>query len=105
MDGLAGHYHRLLLVVGEGGSGKTRALREVAQRTGAPLINLSLELSGRLLELTQKQRALELPRVLDELVETAGGDLVLVDNTELLFEPSLHHDPVKLMQRLARHRS
>lgn len=54
-------YHRLLLLVAPSGSGKTAALQDVAARTGAQLTNLNLQLSRRMLELTERQRALELP--------------------------------------------
>ena len=46
-------YHRLVLVVGGDGTGKTTALREISACIGAPLINVGLELSRRLLELTE----------------------------------------------------
>ena len=45
-------YHRLLLVVAPAGAGKTTALHDVRDRTGAPLVNINLELSRRMLELT-----------------------------------------------------
>ena len=44
-------YHRLVLVVGVAGTGKTAALMSVAGRTGAPLVNVNLELSRRTLDL------------------------------------------------------
>jgi len=56
-------YHRLILVVAPAGSGKTSALQEVCERNGAPLININLELSRRMLDLTERQRALQLPRL------------------------------------------
>ena len=45
-------YHRLILVVAPSGAGKTATLRAVAARTSVPVLNLNLELSRRLLELT-----------------------------------------------------
>ncbi|MFH0778123.1 MAG: BREX-3 system P-loop-containing protein BrxF, partial [Candidatus Eisenbacteria bacterium] len=55
-------YHRLVLLVAPAGSGKTAALRDVHQRTDAPLLNVNLELSRHMLDLTERQRALQLPR-------------------------------------------
>ena len=97
-------YHRLVLVVGRGGSGKTETLRAVAAHAGAPVLNLNLELSRRLLDLTARQRLLEVPRVLDDLI---GRDrpLVLLDNTELLFDPTFGQDPLALLQRASRNRT
>lgn len=54
-------YHRLLLVVGPADAGKTTALRVVRDRLGVPLVNVNLELSRRLLELTAFQRKLRQP--------------------------------------------
>lgn len=41
-------HHRLVLVAGPPGSGKTMALRKLRDRTGAPLVNAGLELSRRM---------------------------------------------------------
>jgi RNase adaptor protein for sRNA GlmZ degradation len=64
-------YHRLVLVVGRSGSGKTSLLQEVSKQTGFKYINLNLELSRALLELTERQRILRLPLLvyIDELTK------------------------------------
>ena len=98
-------YHRLVLVVGPAGSGKTGALREAAARTGAPLVNVNLELSRRLLDLTGRRRALQMQRSLDGIAAEAGNDVVLLDNIELLFDPTLRQDPLRLLRGLSRHRT
>jgi len=71
-----GLYNRLLLVVAPSGAGKTPALREVAESTGCPLINLNLELSRLLLELTERQRCLQVPTLLDDIMQARPGDVV-----------------------------
>src|SRR3990172_5198474 len=85
----AGLYHRLVMLVAPAGAGKTAALHDVHQRTDVPLLNVNLELSRRMLELTERQRALQLPRLLGEIVGAAEGDKVLLDNIEILFDVSL----------------
>lgn len=104
VDAAGDLYHRLVLVVGPSGSGKTATLRAVAAYAGTPVLNLNLELSRRLLDLTARQRLLEVPRVLDDLI---GRDrpLVLLDNTELLFDPTFEQDPLAMLQRASRHRT
>lgn len=97
-------YHRLVLLVGPAGSGKTVALREAAMLTGAPLLNVNLEISCRLLDLVGR-RALQVQRVLDAIASETGDDVVLLDNTELLFEPTLRQDPLRLIRGLSRHRT
>jgi len=98
-------YHRLVLVVGPAGSGKTKALKETAASTSAPVINVNLELSRRMLELTERQRALQLPRLLGEIVGEDAGDLVLLDNIEILFDVRLKQDPLRLLQGLSRNKT
>jgi len=87
-------YHRLMLVVAPSGAGKTTALQDVRDRTGAPLINVNLELSRLMLDLTQRQRALQLPRLLREIVDKDAGKMTLLDNIELLFDVGLKQDPL-----------
>ena len=98
-------YHRLTLVVAPPRAGKTSALQEVAAETGAPIVNVNLELSRRMLDLTEQQRALQLPRLLDEIIAEANSDVVLLDNTEILFDVQLRQDPLRLLQGSSRNHS
>jgi len=100
-----GLYHRLVVIAVPAGGGKTEALRSVAERTGAPLVNVNLELSTRMLDLTERQRALAASRLLAEIVEETGAAVVLLDNTEVLFDPSLKLDAVRVLQSLSRNRT
>lgn len=102
---LASLYYRLLLVVGPARSGKTTALRRLADDRSWPLINVNLSLSGRLLGLTSRQRPFEVSRLLDRLADEYPGDVLLLDNTEILFSPVLQQDPLRLLQGLARNRT
>lgn len=94
-----------LLLVAPGEAERSATLREVAARTGAPLLNLSLTLSRLLLELPIRERSLRISPLLEELLRAAEGDLVLLDHLELLFEPSLAQDPLRLLQQLSRSRT
>ena len=98
-------YHRLVMLVAPAGAGKTTALRDVHERTGAPLVNVNLELSRRMLDLTGRQRALQLPRLLSEIVEMPHNELILLDNIEILFDVSLKQDPLRLLQGLSRNKT
>ena len=104
LDGAEELYYRLILVAAPSGAGKTEALRKVAESTGARLVNLNLELSRRMLDLTERERALRLPELLNEVV---GRDepLVLLDNIEILFDAVLRQDPLRLLQGVSRNRT
>lgn len=98
-------YYRLILLVGPAKSGKTRLLMVLSEKISSPVINLNLELSERLLKIAEPQRVLYLPNLLEEICAQVQGDTVLLDNTELLFEPVLKHDPLRLLQGLSRKRT
>lgn len=99
-----GLYHRLVLLVGETGSGKTGVLRDIADDLGVKVINVNLALSAELLELTAKQRALRLPGILAQIVDKTQSTVVL-DNLEILFDMELKQDPLRLLQGISRNRS
>lgn len=97
-----GSYYRLVLVVGPARSGKSAGLRTFAERGGAPLINVSLELSSQMLELSERQRALRASQILGNVVKQDGASTVLLDNLEILFDPSLQLDPLRVLLSLSR---
>jgi hypothetical protein len=100
-----GLYHRLVLVVGPSGAGKTDALKEVHRHLDAPLLNVNLEISRRMLDLTIRQRALQASRLVEEILGDSHVEVVLLDNIEILFDPSLQQDPLKLLLNLSRNRT
>jgi hypothetical protein len=124
-----GLYYRLIFLAAPAGAGKTAALQDVHEYTGAPLLNVNLELSRRMLELTERQRVLQLPRLLTEMVtnpedrrferprlareEEPGRpstnaswvDVVLLDNIEVLFDVALKQDPLRMLQGLSRNKT
>ena len=98
-------YYRLLLLVGPSGTGKSATLTAASEQVGATLVNIGLELSRSLLEFPVRQRPLQVGPLLTQCVCRAaqgGGDVVLLDNTELLFDASLQQDPLRLLQGVAR---
>jgi hypothetical protein len=100
-----GEYYRLVLVVGPARSGKTTALTDLSKRHGWPRLNVNLLLSEKLLDLTQRQRAIGVSRILDDIVRAQQSDVVLLDNIELLFAKELEQDPLRLLQSLSRNRT
>jgi len=97
-------YHRLVLLVGETGTGKTGVFRDIAEEFGSSVVNVNLALSRELLELTAKQRPLRLPGILDQIADQAQSPVVL-DNLEILFDKELKQDPLRLLQRISRNRT
>ena len=100
-----GLYNRLVLVVAPSGSGKTALMQETAQSLQAPLINVNLSLSLRMLELSQKERIIQLSSLLDEILQDTESEIVLLDNLEILFDTSLKQDPLRLLLNLSRRKT
>ncbi len=98
-------YSRLAVIVGLPGSGKSALLREMAARLSREVTNVNLELSKRMLDLTFRQRTLGLGELLSEVAGEVSPEPILLDNIEMLFEPSLTQDPVRLLKGLARNRT
>jgi predicted AAA+ superfamily ATPase len=105
IDYAAELYYRLILVIAPAGAGKTTALQDVLDRIGAPLLNVNLELSRLMLELTERQRTLHLSRLLSDIVNAVQTDVILLDNIEMLFDVSLKQDPLRLLQGLSRNKT
>jgi DNA polymerase III delta prime subunit len=101
----ASQYYRLVLLAGVPGSGKTATLQAVAREKGHPVLNVNLELSKRLLELTRTQRTRQVERLLKKVIASAPGDVVLLDNLEILFDPGLEVEPLRLLQVASRNRT
>ena len=102
----AQRYYRLVIVAAPIQGGKTTLLRQAQMALGAAWVNVGLELSGHLLEMTERQRALRVNRVLDEILAPYPPEqMVIFDNTEILFDRALALNPMNLLQGLARSRT
>lgn len=93
---------KLILLVGPSRSGKTQLLRQLGAEINITPLNVGVELGSRLAGIQQRQRHLQTTTILRELADQhAPGDLLLLDNLELLFDRSLQLDPLDLLKRHA----
>ena len=97
-------YYKLIIVVGISGSGKTTLLRRISEELHFPLLNLGLELSRRLLSLTNKQRKLMAAEIIEEILDEQDVPILLIDNTEVVFDPNLKLNPSGLLKNISRNR-
>ncbi len=69
-------------------------------------VNVGLELSKRLLNVSATQRPLRVQDAMEDMLgEGAESMSILLDNLEVLFEPSLKQDPLRLLKGLSRNRT
>lgn len=95
-------FHRLVLLVGPTGTGKTGILRRLAETQGCPCLNINLHLSQRMLEFPRSRRPRQVDRIFNAIVDEHRGNLLVLDNLEVLFDPSLQIDPLRLLKAVSR---
>lgn len=99
---VAALHSKLIVIVGASGAGKSALLANLGGRHDANVLNVGSELSRRLAVRPAKQRALAVSTILRDLADQhAVGDLLLLDNIELLFDRTLQLDPLDLLKRHA----
>ncbi len=102
VDEIAALHSKLILIVGGTNVGKTALLHELAKNRSAVPLNVGSALGSRLAAIPQMERPLQTTGILRELADDhAKGDLLLVDNIELLFDRTLQLDPLDLLKRHA----
>lgn len=94
----AASFNRLVLLAGPGQSGKTSLLRRVSELRECPLINVNLKISQALLELPRGKRPRQVDRIFGELVDECEGNVVVLDDLEVLFDTALQLDPLRLLK-------
>jgi len=98
-------YSRLAIIVGASGAGKSALMATMANRLSGKVVNVNLEISKRMLALTSRQRTLELGRLLSEALSGDSSTPAFLDNIEMLFEPTLAQDTIRLLKSVARDRT
>lgn len=102
VDEIGAVHSKLILIVGAPRTGKTALLGALAKSGQAKPLNIGGSLGSRLAAIPQRQRHLQASPILRELADQhTQGDLLLVDNIELLFDHSLQLDPLGLLKQLA----
>ena len=101
--------HKLVILLGVFGTGKTKVLKQIAERSAGVYVNLNLELSERLLKLPAKATndGVTVHRLIDDICEqfSPNRETLLIDNIELLFSPELGKtNPVDTFKRMSRQR-
>ncbi|MCX7100529.1 MAG: BREX-3 system P-loop-containing protein BrxF [Methylobacter sp.] len=102
VDEIGSLHSKLILLIGAPGGGKTALLNALATNQHMTPLNIGALLGSRLSAIPCKQRQLQISTILRELADQhASGDLLLVDNIELLFDRTLKLNPLDLLKRHA----
>lgn len=95
-------HFKLLLIVGLSNSGKTKLIKRLNQEVDSKYLNLNEELSRRLLDISAKDRGSQAIKELNNIIDDNKDELLILDNTELLFNPSLGLRPLDYYKQISR---
>ena len=98
-------YYRIILFVAPSESGKSEILDDISKKIGAPIINVSLELTQLMLDLTKRQRAFHFSKIFNQIINKINNDVVILNNIEILFDPVFKQDPLRLLQMCSRNKT
>lgn len=101
---IAGFYYQLILLVMDPAAPTSVNYQQLAEQIHKPSFNINLELSQKMLLLTTRQRALQTAGLLREIITAVPHDTVLLTHMNILFDPILRQDPLRLLQNLSRHK-
>lgn len=101
--------HKLVILLGQFGTGKTDLLKDVAAEIDGIYVNLNLELTERLLTLPRRKYddGVTAHKLIDELCDelSPNGEPLLIDNVEILLSPELGKlNPIDTFKRMSRQR-
>lgn len=101
--------HKLIILLGKFGAGKTAILKQTADEVGGKYLNLNMELSEKLLGIPTSQYldGTTVHAIIDQLCEDASPhqEPLFVDNLEILFSPELGKiNPIDTFKRISRER-
>jgi hypothetical protein len=95
---------RFVIVVGGNWRQRTDLLQSVATVHDLTYLSLGLPLSRTLMELPPRERPLAIEDQVMTLTAAASVHGLALDHVEILFDPDLQTDPLRLIERLARER-
>ncbi len=98
------HYYQLVLILGGAWQDRTIFLKEIARCKKYAYLALGLPLSRALLDLPLRDRPIILAEHVSTWLTSLTGDGVAFDHIEILFDPALRTDPLRLLQTHARSR-
>jgi hypothetical protein len=106
---VAGDRHKLVILLGEFGTGKTTILKDISGEVGGEYVNLNLHLAEQLLSIPRSRYGdgVTVHQLIDEFCDdlSPDGRPLMVDNVEILFSPELGKiNPIDTFKRISRQR-
>ena len=77
-------------------------IRQLSHRHGWPILSVNRALAQQLVDIPVRRRAAIASTILEDAIEELGSQVVMCTDVSLLFDPTLHLDPLALFRQLAR---
>jgi len=97
-----GAYTKLVLVTSVARENDVALLRGLVSEHAWARVNVGHALSQALLDVTRRQRPTRAPELLGDIVLAARASVLLLEHIEVLFEPTLALDPLRVLALVAR---
>jgi type II secretory pathway predicted ATPase ExeA len=101
IDAVKSKTHRLVIVTGNPGSGKSQILREASAKKKWDYVDCRTLVSEEIIELLPAMRAAKAPGIMSDLLERYDAEVILLDRVQTLFTPVLQLDPLALLRNLS----
>lgn len=105
IEDVTGLYYRLILLLMEPNANQRMPVNILEDTLQCGIVNVNLEISRLMLPLTTRQRALKVSSLLDQTIKDLPSDIVLLNHIQILFDPVLRQDPLRLLQNLSRQKT
>lgn len=101
VDGAKDKAHRLVVVTGNPGSGKSQVLREASAKKKWDYIDCRTLITEEIIELLPAMRAAKAPGIISSVLESFDADVFLLDRVQTFFTPVLQLNPLELLRSLS----
>ena len=98
-------YHRLVIILGLPNTGKTKKLKKFMEYANIAYINLNHILSEKLLNFSSNEQQYNVDDIINSILDQYRNKILLIDNTEIMFDPNLNLDVLNLFKRISRHQT
>jgi len=98
------HYHKLVMILGRDWQERTSFLKVLSKNKNFNYVSLGLPLSQAMLNRTPRERPLIVEDYVTTLLSADPASGFLLDHIEILFNPTLFTDPMRLLQSISRSR-
>lgn len=100
---LPNEYHKLILVLAQLDD-KAEVVEKISNKYAYDVLNVNLRLSEKLISVPISERWIYVDEYFKKLLNDYKTDVIVLNNIEMLFEPHLKVDPLRLLKSVSRYR-